>query len=77
MERTRLLVDQQKMYALSQNEDGRYFIEVVVGGFTMEELVIPLSSEELSQYQSRGKVALDELSHRICKETTAYRKRAV
>jgi len=65
------------MYALTQDEGGHYFIEVVVGGFAMENLVIPLSEEEVRAYKTNGKSELDDLAYKICNETEFYRSRSV
>ena len=74
--REEILVDREKLYALTRNHGGQLFLEVVVGGFAMENLVIPLTAEECQGYEKAGKEALDELAYRICKETETFRLRA-
>jgi hypothetical protein len=77
MKREEVIVDRDRMYALTRGTEGRLFMEVVVGGFAMENLVIPLLDSELRDYQHSGKVAMDELARQICKDTEAFRARAV
>ena len=42
MKRTELIVDKQRMYALTKNTDGRLYLEVVTNGFAMENIVAGL-----------------------------------
>jgi hypothetical protein len=76
MKRKELLIDRDKMYALTQDSAGQLFIEVVVGGFAMENLVIALSKEEEAAYATGGKRELDDLAYKISKEPEVYRSRA-
>jgi len=75
MKREEVIVDREKMYAITSDLEGRLYMEVVVGGFAMESLVIPLSDQELSDYKKEGKPAMDELAYRICKEPEIFRSR--
>jgi hypothetical protein len=77
MKRKEIIVDRDKMYALTEDASGQLFLEVVVGGFAMENMVIPLSAEERSAYQTNGKSKLDDLAYEICKEPENFRGRAV
>jgi len=63
------------MYALTQSEAGHLFLEVVVGGIAMENLVVPLSEEEEAAYRSNGKSELDDLAYEVCKEPDLFRSR--
>ena len=62
IKREDVLVDQGKMYALTKDRAGQLFLEVVVGGFAMENVVIPLSNEEQTAYETQGKPMLDDLA---------------
>ncbi len=75
MKRKEVLVDRDRMYALTEDASGKLFIEVVVGGFAMENLVIPLTADEQLCYRSNGKPVLDDLAYNICKEPEKFRTR--
>jgi hypothetical protein len=77
MKRKELLVDQKNMYALTIDENENYYIEVVCGGFAMENLIIQLSDEEMKEYESKGKSFLDDLAWRICKNKSKYEDRFI
>jgi hypothetical protein len=77
MKREDVIVDRNRMYAITRDSEGRLFMEVVIGGFAMENFVLSLSDSELRDYQQSGKSAMDELAHQICKDTEAFRSRAV
>ena len=65
------------MYALTKDEYGKLFMEVVVGGFAMENLVIPLSEEEELKYRTNGKSELNSLAHAICQDLKTFRPRVL
>ncbi len=77
MNRQELLVDQERMYALTRDAEGHLYIEVVCGGFAMENIVISLSAEEESKYRKQGKSFLDGFSLEICRSLDSYRERCV
>ncbi len=74
--RRELLVDQDRMYALTQDDDGHLYLEVVVGDIAWENLVVPLSAEESRSYSEQGKSFLDDLAIRVTKTPSAFRDRA-
>lgn len=63
--RNEIFVDQDKMYALTIDETGQLYLEVVCGGVAMENVVVALISEEKRRYQSSGKDFLGEMAVRI------------
>jgi hypothetical protein len=63
------------MYALTQSKAGHFFLEVVVGGIAMENLIVPLTEDEEAAYKSNGKSELDNLACEICKEPDLFRSR--
>lgn len=75
MKRIELLVDQQKMFALTQDPDGSLFLEVATGGFAMENLVIRLTEEESRKYREEGRAYLNELAYEVQKNTSRFRGR--
>jgi hypothetical protein len=75
--RQELLVDPKLMYALTQSPDGQMYLEVLAGGFAMENLVLPLCSEEVEDYQRLGKSALDELALRLVKQRPRFESRLI
>ena len=77
MDRTPIVVDDQRMYALTKNDANQFFLEVVVGGMAMETLVIPLNEVEVASYAEQGKRFLDSLAVDVCRSTQEFRNRAV
>lgn len=75
MSRKTVLKDQDKMYLLSEDEDGRLYLEVVTGGFAMEHLVLPLTENEHAQYREVGKPFVDNLSYRMLKNRKKFESR--
>lgn len=75
--RREVLVDQDRMYALTKTRDGRLYLEVVIGGIAMENLVLPLDEEEMARYTEEGKTFLDGLAAKIARAPSGYRPRAV
>jgi hypothetical protein len=75
--REELLVDQDRMYALTRDSDGNLYLEVVCGGFAMENVVIPLTQDETREFERQGKSFLDALSLRICKDPSSYVARRI
>jgi hypothetical protein len=72
-----ILVDHGKMYALTQSADDILYIEVMVGGFAMENYIIPLTQEEQQQYDEEGKDFLDRLALDIAKAPVSFASRRV
>ncbi len=77
MSRQEILINQDLMYALTRDDEGNLFIEVVCGGFAMETIVIPISAEEESEYRRHGRSFLDGFSLKICKSLDTFRERCV
>lgn len=75
MKRQEILVDQERMYALTRDEGGQLYLEIVSGGFAMGNIVIPLSAAEVALYESQGKSYLDGLSLEVCKRPASYTSR--
>ena len=65
------------MYALTSDEDGQLYLEVMTGGFAMENLVLPLSPSEEALYQANGKPALDHLAKKILKNRREFSERLI
>ena len=65
------------MYALTCDSSGQLYLEVIQGGFAMENVVMPLSSEETRDYEERGKGVLDDLAFRILKQKSRFESRFV
>jgi hypothetical protein len=65
--REQILIDRERWYLLSKDREGNLYLEVVVGGFAMEEVVLPLSLEETAAYEKSGKNYLDILALRVNK----------
>lgn len=75
--RNEIFVDQDKMYALTSDDTGQLYLEVVCGGVAMENVVVALNSEEKQRYQSSGKDFLDEMAVRIQHSREQYAGRIV
>lgn len=70
----KLLVDQEKMFSLTE-EEGEIFLNVVCGGFAMERLSMKMRPEEIEAYDKEGKSFLDRLALKICKQRSDYADR--
>jgi len=77
MKRQEVFVDQDRMYALTRDSLGKLYLEVVCGGFAMENIVIPLNADEEKEYKDQGKSYLDNLSLKVCKDLAFYRDRSI
>ena len=75
--RKQLLIDQPNMYKLTTDDVGTLYMEVICGGFAMENIVVPLNSEEVSRYNESGKDFLDEMAVRIRHRRDQYIDRIV
>ncbi len=75
MRRQEVIVDDERMYALTRDAQGQLFIEVVCGGFAMENVVVPLNAAEEMEFKRRGKTYLDDLSLKVCKSPDAFKNR--
>ena len=75
--RAPILVDRNLMYALTQDDRGKLFLEVVVGGIAMENRVLPLSAFEQAEYQSKGKLVLDELAKDVLRDRAKFAGRLI
>jgi len=75
--RKEIIVDRDRMYALTKDKRGGLFLEVVCGGFAMENVVVRLSPDERRELESRGKEVLDDLALRVVKDRTAFADRIV
>lgn len=76
MDREEIIVDEQRMYALTKDNANQLYIEVVTGGIAMETIVLRLTEEERKSYSEVGKSFLDDLARDVCRATEKYRKRA-
>ena len=74
-ERSEVLVDSERLYALTSDSQGALYLEVLRGAMAMENLVLPLSSEEKAQYRERGKPALDDLARQVLKNRSGFAER--
>lgn len=63
------------MYALTSDAEGKLFLEVVHGGMAMENLVLPLSSDEEALYKASGKPALDDLAKKVLRNREGFSER--
>lgn len=77
MKRNEIFVDQGRMYALTVDKEGQYYLEVVCGGFAMENMILPLNAEEMEKYNSRGKLFLDDLAWDVCKNKNKFTGRFI
>ncbi len=77
MRRNEIFVDREQMYALTKDEEGKYYIEVVCGGIAMENVIVMLTNEEILSYQKEGKTFLDDLSWEICKNRKKFEDRII
>jgi hypothetical protein len=75
--RKEILVDSGRMYALTQDSDGNYYLEVLVGGFAMYEVVLPLTPEEVAAYEKNGKYELDTLAFKVAKDKSRFADRLI
>ncbi len=69
------MIDRDLMYALTEDRCGQLFLEVLCGGFAMENVVLPLSQEERAAYESAGKTVLDDLARRVAKDRRRFASR--
>jgi len=76
-DRTELLVSQERMYALTVDEDGVKYLEVVCGGFAMENVAVRLTDEEVSAYERKGRLFLDTLASKVAKQRSFFADRIV
>jgi len=76
-QRTELLVSQEHMYALTEDEEGAKFLEVVCGGVAMENVVVRLTDQELSAYESEGRQSLGRLARKVAKQRSSFSDRIV
>jgi hypothetical protein len=75
MNRT-LASDANRMYELSQDDDGDCYLCVMAGGIGMYEVKMKLNTQELDRYGSEGKPFLDDLAHSVAKyHNTTYKDR--
>jgi hypothetical protein len=77
MNRNDVFVDQEHLYALTKDDAGGLYLEVACGGFAMYNLVIPLSQEEVADYQIDGKMSLDKLANRVTGNPSKFQVRAI
>ncbi len=75
--RRELLVNRDLMYALTEDRPGQLFLEVLCGGFAMENVILPLSQEERDAYAKVGKEVLDDLARRVAKERRRFSDRII
>lgn len=71
-ERQELLVDRDRMYALTRDGAGDLYLEVVSGGIAMENVVVKLNDYEAGQYVKDGKPFLDRLALDIARNREKY-----
>lgn len=77
MSRKEIIIDQEHMYALTMDDENKYFLEVVCGGIAMENIVLPLTTDEIEKYKLKGKSFLDQLSWEVCKKIEKYENRII
>jgi hypothetical protein len=63
--------DQNLMYTLFEDGSGQVVLNVVVGGFAMYEVSLPLNDEELRRYHDEGKIFIDKLASVISRNDQA------
>ena len=61
--------DQDRMYALIEQDNGDFVLNVVVGGVGMYEVAFTLNADELARYQVEGKPFIDELARDVSKNS--------
>lgn len=59
------LVSQEGQFALTEDEEGRQFLEVLCGGFAMYEVEMQLERDEISKYLAQGESFLLSLAGKI------------
>jgi len=72
-----IIVDHERMYSVTSDGEGQLFLEIVYGGFAMDILIMPLSREEVLEFEARGKPALDDLRLRVLKDRARFEARFV
>lgn len=58
-------LSQEGQFALTEDQSGAIFLEVLCGGFAMYELEMQLSADEVAAYQMEGPSILSELAEKI------------
>lgn len=75
MVRDVVFVSQPEQFALTKDQDGAYFIEVLFGGFAMCEVEMQLCPDEIDEYLAEGPDYLVGLAGRMRRKFPALSER--
>lgn len=71
-----LIQDDDRWYALVEEDDGTIALQVVSGGFAMYMMDIPLNEEELQAYREEGASYIRRLAANISAKPSNYHHRS-
>jgi hypothetical protein len=72
-----ILRNQDKMYALLEDDVGCLVLSAMCGGVGMYEVKVQLTSDEIERYNDGGENYIAELAHAISTNTSKYNDRLV